>query len=203
MTHPIDVLSQEHDHVLTFLDVLERAVRLLHQGVRLPPVLFTAAARFAREYVDGYHHHKEERLTFEHLASVHDPTLRGLLDRLEQEHDRGRRYVTLILESLPGYDRGGADDTAALTTAVQAFCVLLRHHVATEEDVFFPLARDYLTSDEVDLLWSGYRACDERYGARVIDDLVGLVPEMERLLHEASPSRLPAVEGVDSPPPGA
>ena len=69
--HATEILMEEHEAILRFIDALELAAEHLAAGQPVRAGFFLDAADFIKGFADGCHHHKEEGLLF--------PALHGLI----------------------------------------------------------------------------------------------------------------------------
>ena len=148
-----DILQQEHQLVLPFLDALEAAARRLECRQQtscepLRPSFFLDASQFIRSFVEGCHHSKEEGLLFPALEAAGVPQLGGLMGEILAEHDECRR---LSLQMHAGAERlanGDAGSRVTLAWNTLAFIRLVRPHLAKEEAALFPFADKKLSVEQ-------------------------------------------------------
>jgi hemerythrin-like domain-containing protein len=109
---------------------------------------------YLRDYVDGWHHHKEEDLLFIAMERAGFSHLSGPLACMHLDHAAGREHVAMIAE-LTG-PRGGLDEEelAVLGRAVLGYVRLLTGHIAKENEMLYPMALRRIPAralDELDL----------------------------------------------------
>lgn len=136
---PFEMLLACHERVDRMLHLLERlAAHVTRAGA-------DGQARQAAVDVLRYfdmagpaHHEDEERHVFPALRALAEPSLDGLVDRLQREHiTMAESWATLRL-SLQAV-AGGALPVPRLDC--QAFANLYRGHIAAEESAAYPAAR--------------------------------------------------------------
>jgi hemerythrin-like domain-containing protein len=132
MTRPTDVLRAEHDVILTALDLLESAAR--QPGV--DDGWWAEIATWFGDVADRLHHGKEERALFPALVGAGVPNEGGPIGVMLEEHGEGRALVRRMAAGGP-----------VAPGAARQFVRLLRHHIAKENDVLFPLADELLDED--------------------------------------------------------
>src|SRR5579859_5208723 len=123
-----ETLRAEHDGVLAVLEQLDRAAAAAANGGPIPTDVFTDMQEFFAVFVDRCHHGKEETVLFPALGSVGKP----LVERLEQEHDAGRRLARAYAEAVAAYRPGDRTTGGALATAARNYAAFLRPHIALE-----------------------------------------------------------------------
>ena len=72
----------------------------------------------------------------------------GLIDALEREHERGAELVRTLEQALARYTQGGADEFPRFLAAVESYADFHWKHMRTEEKELLPLAQQYLTVDD-------------------------------------------------------
>jgi serine/threonine protein kinase len=179
---PIQVLTNEHALIRQFLDNLAIAVDKLETGETPAVELFEKALRFARNFVDKFHHIKEEHLMFAQLAQKKEGLLDGPIEALRHQHERGRDFITEIYNALGGYARGDELHTTNLLENSAAYIHLLRRHIHREDHNFFPLVRDVFSEKELWALSELFGTEDAKFGDKFFHDSQELVHEMARLL---------------------
>jgi hemerythrin-like domain-containing protein len=173
----IALLSEEHRQIERVLRALDRETNLVHAGGALTVPLFEAVFDFIRNYADGAHHAKEERVLFE-LLHEHglDPDA-GPTRWMHAEHDVSRELVAqmALASAAAADDLPGSRD--ALVDAAAKYVQLMDLHIRKEDRVLFPLARRLLPepvlSDMYDAFWavSSTKVSDFSRAADVIDAL--------------------------------
>ena len=65
-----------------------------------------------------------------------------------------------------------------------AYVSLLRHHIHTEDHIFFPLAREEMTEEEFEALSIEFEKEGERHGARTFEHSHKIVVDLKAMLEE-------------------
>jgi hemerythrin-like domain-containing protein len=175
-------LVHEHRLIRQYLDNLSFAVERLEHGDRPPKEFFENTVLFAREFVDGYHHFKEEHQMFVMLAQKMKGKHDAAIEALRYQHERGRSIVTAISTAIAGYHRGDERDVLAVLENTAALGSLLRQHINREDSVFYPMAKKELTPEEQERLAEEFRRADEKAGADCFDRNEERVMKMGGLL---------------------
>lgn len=142
MKGAIDVLMAEHRRILGVLDALERFAG--SEGSS--PSALAPYVEFLTLYADAQHHAKEEDILFAVMVDHGFPRDAGPIAVMLHEHDLGRELVEQLRAASSG-DRWTGDDRAAVTRAAGDLCVLLRHHIAKEDQVLYPMAQARLPAE--------------------------------------------------------
>lgn len=176
-------LVQEHRLIRQYLDNLAFAVERLEHGDRPPKEFFENAVVFAREFVDGYHHFKEEHQMFVMLAQKMKGKHDAAIETLRYQHERGRAIVTAMADAIAGYHRGDERDVLTMLENTAAFGALLRQHINREDSVFYPMAKKELSQDDQARLREEFQRADEKHGAACLEQNEERVMKMSALLH--------------------
>src|SRR3990172_1238490 len=176
-------LAHEHRLIRQYLDDLAFAAERLEHGERPPKEFFETAVLFAREFVDGYHHFKEEHQLFVMLAQKLKGKHDAAIEALRYQHERGRAIVNAISEATAGYHRGDERAVLAILENVAAFGALLRQHINREDSVFYPMARKELSREDQERLQEEFTRADEKAGADCFERNEERVMKMTGLLH--------------------
>ncbi len=147
-----DILQQEHELVMPFLDALEAAARRLEsrQQASSPALrvsFFLDVSEFIKSFIDDCHHRKEEGLLFPALEAAGVPQLGGLMGEILAEHDECRRLSLQVRAGAERLAGGDAGSRATLAWNTLAYVRLIRPHKLKEETALFSFA-DKKLSDE-------------------------------------------------------
>jgi len=178
----IEILINEHSLIRTFLENLALANEKLQNGERPPREFYDKAVQFARTFADRFHHFKEEQVMFLRLAQKKKGDIDSKIEMLRYQHDRGRNFVNEIANSLDGYDRGDPIKTTALLENTAAYISLLRHHIHTEDHVFFPMVEEFLSEEEKQSLLDEFYVDENKSGEKTFERCHKLVADMGSLL---------------------
>lgn len=144
---PFEMLLACHERVRRSLALLGRLVR--HVDERGHDESSRSAASDVLRYFDlaaPLHHEDEERHVFPVLADSGDPELVGAVSALHRDHARMSALwagLRVTLEAWSRPDAVGAADHG-FRQQVAEFELIYAGHLATEEEVVFPAARDRL-----------------------------------------------------------
>jgi hemerythrin-like domain-containing protein len=104
------------------------------------------------------------------------------LEALRYQHERGRNLIAAIAGHLGGYEAGDHVAAAALLEEVAAYTSLLRHHIHTEDHVFYPMARQELGTEDMAQLLDEFESDRIRTGERTFEHSHKLVVDMASML---------------------
>ena len=166
----VTMLKEEHIVILDFLDQLTLAGERIVKDKFPPKEFFETAVDFARTFADKFHHYKEEDIMFRILAQKHSGSLDGQLEKLRQQHEQCRDYMTAISASAEGCASGSDGDARILHRNLADYVTTLRKHINFENVTFFPLIARELSSDELDALAVEFRKWDEKMGGMTLEN---------------------------------
>ncbi len=178
----IDTLRAEHGLIRQYLDNLAAALGKMERQEPVPTVFFEHAVLFAREFVDKYHHFKEELQMFTLLAQKHGGELDVDIEGLRNQHENGRNHIAEIDFAKEGYGQGQEVATTTLIEHLASYISMLRQHIHREDHRFYPLAREAFTDDEMAHLAAEYERANEKAGDDFFGKSQDRVLKMEALL---------------------
>ena len=147
--HPVDVLSQEHRRIETMLDAVESRIHDSRPEDPFPIAFFTEALDFFRDFADGTHHAKEEKLLFPRMRLRGVPQEGGPIGVMLAEHDEGRAYLRAVRQNLQAAAAGSASARRAVEENALAYVNLLRHHIYKEDNILFRMGKMVLSAADV------------------------------------------------------
>jgi len=179
---PIEILRGEHLLIRRFVDLLSLAVTRLEGGHPPARAFFEDCIEFIRSFSDGFHHNKEELVMFVQLARKKNGAIDGQIEALRYQHDQGRGFVKAIEGALEGFEKGEPNDIEVVRENAAAFVSLLRHHIHTENRVFFPMSREVMTEEELEDLGRKFAKVQEVHGADTFSKFQKLVNNLDAML---------------------
>jgi len=189
MCETLRIIRDEHAALAAML----RSIPLLlaeHRRKGTLPDFATLRAMlfYVDEFPEQRHHRKESALLFPKLRA-RTPISRELLDKLDDDHERGERKIRNVEHALLAFEMLGESRRVAFETAVERYVDFYMAHMALEEREILPLAERVLTEQdwaELDRAFLGNR-----------DALAGAEPEEEyRQLFTRIVNRVPAPVGL-------
>ncbi len=174
MSKLLTALVTEHDHILRVLAALhDYAAFHAHDDGDVRAVLGQFVT-YLREYVDGWHHHKEEEVLFVAMGHAGLPMDGGPLGCMLREHDAGRRHVGMLAELAAARVPGPLtqEELAVMAGAVAGYVALLTSHIAKENQVLYPMAERIIAPGALAALDElGERASGDPGDGRRLEDL--------------------------------
>lgn len=137
-------LIEDHDLIIKALNVMEQI-----SSNDSPDIIhLDFIISFIKEFADGCHHGKEEKLLFPKLIEKGMPEKQGPIGVMLMEHDQGRSYVKSMAENINLYKNGDKKALQAAYRDMKAYISLLIDHISKENNILFRMADNFLTAEE-------------------------------------------------------
>jgi hemerythrin-like domain-containing protein len=132
--------------VLLVVGAMEREVAAIERDDRVHADRVSDMVDFTRNFTDGCHHAKEEKILFP-LLEERDAASRGTVAVLLSEHEGGRLAMRAIADALR---RVGTEEEArkAVAKNLADYAFVLRLHINKEDTLLFPRADVVLGQDD-------------------------------------------------------
>ncbi|MCA8978186.1 MAG: hemerythrin domain-containing protein [Planctomycetes bacterium] len=180
--HPADDLEHEHTLILRVLDAAAAELTRVEAGAPLRDGYWHKYVDFLGRYADEFHHGKEEVVLFAALQTQGMVATSGPISRMRSEHDETRGLNARLAEALT------SDDTAMITHLVLRSIDSLRMHIAWENEVLLPVARETLDIQVWDMVRRGFDTALTAMGPGFADRYVATAEELCSDSPQASPA---------------
>lgn len=147
-----EILSQEHRVIEQVLACLEKLVSAQSDPRRFDWTTAGSILDFLKNFADRCHHGKEEERLFPAMEARGFSPTTGPTAVMRQEHERSRELMAAMSESVR---RGGNGDSAAVLRferAARDYVQLLREHIHKEDSCLFPMAANFLSDSDCELV---------------------------------------------------
>ncbi|MFN0185624.1 MAG: hemerythrin domain-containing protein [Aquabacterium sp.] len=139
------VIQDEHQALAAMLRSIPMLVdNWARQGEKPDFALLRAMLFYIDEFPERLHHPKESELLFPRLRQ-RCPDLTPVLNRLDQEHQRGEAAIRHLERALLGYEVMGEPRREAFEIALHRYIDAYLEHMSLEERKVMPAAREHLT----------------------------------------------------------
>lgn len=146
MSKTMEMLQTEHRNMSELLNLLERQVDLFEGQDEVDYELLGEIIDYFRSYPDLYHHPKED-LVFESLKK-RDPEAAVAMGDLEVAHDKVNDCLNRFTRAVVNVLLGENVARSAFISVAREFLDGERHHMTSEETIFFPAAKKALTDED-------------------------------------------------------
>jgi branched-chain amino acid transport system ATP-binding protein len=144
----LSIIQTEHRNMGTVLMCFEITVHNIEDKNEKPRFeLFRAILFYFENFLQRYHHPKEDDYLFPALALRH-PGAKELIQQLKDQHDQGAELTKTLQEALSRYESNGEINYQNFRDAADNYFRFERLHALKEEEELLPLAREFLTSED-------------------------------------------------------
>ncbi len=151
MSQAISDLLNEHEAILSALNILDRITSGIEAKNEVNSEDLIEFIDFLKEFADKCHHGKEEGLLFPAMVEAGIQQSGGPIGVMLDEHQEGRRLIKQMTEALTG-----EVNTESLTQAARGYIFLLRNHINKENNILFPMAEKVLDQQKLGELYNGF-----------------------------------------------
>lgn len=167
----IDQLTLEHETILKKLTLLiETFDSESHQALKTAKIFID----FVKNYVDKYHHDKEEKILFPWLLKKNPMLEQGPIRVMLMEHDQGRQIIKEMNDIVEtNSSKPSANDL--LKDLMEQYERLLINHIEKENNVLYQMA-EAINADEGDgdaIMLPEFQKVEELRG-KMAQDIVAL-----------------------------
>jgi hemerythrin-like domain-containing protein len=174
-------LKQDHILINRLGKIAKKCSDLLYGNVDIPIEDIKIISMLIHEFVDKFHHGKEEKAYFPQMNDKNNfaQDIRNFLI----EHELGRRIAKMLSQSLVSWD-GGISSTERAARFLNAYSVFITIHTE-KENIFFDLIekKDGLSEEEHSLLMKHFETCHNDVGGKVrveqMTKLIGCLEERQ------------------------
>jgi hemerythrin-like domain-containing protein len=153
-----DELMNEHQFILKYIDLMERYIEFSKTN-KCENILLGKAQDFISffiEFMDTYHHAKEENALFKYLQEPGVLSHCNPLPVMMSDHDNGRMYLRNINSALV------TNDPETLCENAYAFSHLLKQHIYKEDNILYPMAEVGISIEDKISLENEYKQIEEK-----------------------------------------
>jgi len=147
--YSIELMVEEHDHILELLTVIRKACCGVLEGKEVDDGDFRRMLAFARNYADKHHHGKEEQILFQEMTQRLGQIGVNLIQHgMLVEHDLGRLHLSNLETALNQY-RDDPKTIYKLNILAEAagYANLLQRHIEKENQIVYTYAEKHLAQD--------------------------------------------------------
>lgn len=174
----VTLLQYEHGIIRQVIDVLGEMVK--HNSMKKHQNQMRHIVKFLDEYVDKYHHGKEEKLLFP-MAAKRSKELVPEIARLVSEHGAARANITK-LKTMVAIEAAYTD--GSLSVVSKEVVDSMTRHIRHEEDVVYPKIEEAISLDDDLKLIAKYERFNldfspdfarlgEEFGVKLQDEVLG------------------------------
>ncbi len=159
-----DILTEEHKVILKVVHASNSLAEMLENGEAVPPETLLGIVEFAQQFVDGYHHHKEEDILFPALEKAGNKAINCRLKALRDEHQFGRKLISQLAQSIKDYVENKPGSRKTVMDSLLSIPRLYPGHMYREDTIVFPMIKEMLGKDQQDALVSKFEEIEKEIG---------------------------------------
>jgi hemerythrin-like domain-containing protein len=177
-------LLKDHLFVRRLGVVLQKCSDRLYANVEIPLEDIEVASVIMEEFVDGFHHGKEERAYFP--ATKDKDSFSEDIRKFLIEHELGRRIARMLRRELVLWRKsvregGRYDSKEPVARFLKSYAIFISDHTS-KEDGFFDIVEDkkIVSTEEDEVIRRHYEACKVQSGGNTrIEELLRLLKYLE------------------------
>lgn len=142
----LNIISQDHSNMWRLAITIDHVATDIEQGTPVEAAFFNAAFDYIDQFVDRFHHPKEDDYLFR-LLRLRSAEAADILDQLQLEHREGPDNLA-ALRARVNAAAAGQLSGAQIATDLRNYTAILKNHIRTEEKTVLPLARNSLIASD-------------------------------------------------------
>lgn len=160
-------LENDHVFILKLTDVMRAVTRSENTDIEHIENIID----IIRNYADGLHHAKEEKLFFPALEKMGFSPQQGPIAVMLNEHIQGRNFVKGISDNLELFKKGNKGAKDGIYKNMSGYADLLLNHINKENNILYRMADRALSDSEQKNLVEEFETLEENRpaGTRVND----------------------------------
>jgi hemerythrin-like domain-containing protein len=171
-------LKIDHVTIRRVRDIAKKCSDLLYSNKEVPFEDLEIISVVIEEFVDRYHHGKEENAYFPQTSEKN-----GFSEDIRKfliEHELGRRIAKMLRDNIIHW-KNGIDAREPVARFLKSYAVFITDHTGKEDKFFDDVVQSSSLSDEDDeKLQLHYKLCMHNAGGRErIDELIVLIKYLE------------------------
>jgi hemerythrin-like domain-containing protein len=169
-------LETDHMYILRLIEVMEKITHTpTPNAVHLDSVV-----EVIKNFVDGFHHAKEEKLLFPLMVEKGFSMQQGPIPVMVNEHVQGRDFVKGMEKGIESFKGGNAAVKSMISENMQGYCSLLRNHISKENNVLFKMADNVLSEDDHLLLMKEFEKVEQsNFCGGMLKDYIVTIESLE------------------------
>jgi nucleotide-binding universal stress UspA family protein/hemerythrin-like domain-containing protein len=147
MTKVCAIIKDEHRSIAVVAYGMRMLAAELRDGKPADTALVESMIAYLREFPAKLHHPKEDAYLFTAVRQRTD-VVNVTIDDLQRQHTEADGHLSALGSSLAQYKTTPDSEAQALSSALDAYASGQLKHIATEEQIIIPAARDHLLRED-------------------------------------------------------
>jgi len=137
-------LVNDHVQIIRLIEVMDKIVLQENPNISdIEEVIY-----LIKNFADVFHHSKEENMLFPLLGKKGFSAQQGPVAVMLAEHSEGREFVKGMEISVNLLKNGNKDSIKNVYENMRGYGMLLRNHIAKENNILFPMADRNMSEEE-------------------------------------------------------
>lgn len=180
---PTEILKEEHQAVLTVLDILDKLSQRIRTGQEIKVEDLDQLLEILKEYVDRNHHGKEEEIFFPALEKLGLSRESGPVGVMLMEHDNGRQYIQGMRDAVAEFKAGNSEALKKFATYASYYTELMNEHIYKENNILYPMSDMHLSQEEKSLILEDFANIEkERIGTGKAEEYLRRISDLQKRL---------------------
>lgn len=168
MTDFLEILVNEHKHILKLIDKLLGKCELMEKEDEIDKEFFIKCVEFIKGYADGFHHLKEEDILFVELSGKGVQMRCNPVEQMLYEHDLGRSFIKGLEKGIKEKNKNKIIENA------KEYAQLLQEHIYKENNILYPMAEEALSAELKDKILAKFIEVEQKFNKEVQKHLLFL-----------------------------
>lgn len=140
------IISEDHSNMWRLATTIDHVAGEIEDGAQVDPAFFSSVFDYIEQFVDRFHHPKEDDHLFR-LLRLRSAKAAAILDSLQQEHRDGPQQLRTLRAAVAQAAQGALAAPEFVAT-LRAYTAGLKNHMRQEEKLVMPLARESLVPED-------------------------------------------------------
>jgi len=140
------IISEDHSNMWRLATTIDHVAGEIEDGAQVDPAFFSSVFDYIEQFVDRFHHPKEDDHLFR-LLRLRSAKAAAILDSLQQEHRDGPQQLRTLRAAVAQAAQGALAAPEFVAT-LRAYTAGLKNHMRQEEKLVMPLARETLVPED-------------------------------------------------------
>ena len=140
------IISEDHSNMWRLATTIDHVAGEIEDGAQVDPAFFSSVFDYIEQFVDRFHHPKEDDHLFR-LLRLRSAKAAAILDSLQQEHRDGPQQLRTLRAAVAQAAQGALSAPEFVAT-LRAYTAGLKNHMRQEEKLVMPLARETLVPED-------------------------------------------------------
>ncbi len=177
---PVKQLMDEHRVIERLVDILDKIIEGMENGVKVSPELLMTNIGMLMECANEYHGGKEEDVIIPYLEETGKTELKAALVSFSNEYDACLKYISNIFGVMEVYASGDLGVAGKIVENGRKFIEVVRPIFAKEDEAVFKVLKQGLSKEELTQLGEMIQDFEYSWNGPLINNYQKMVREMER-----------------------